>query len=89
MKILFVASEIYPLIKTGGLADVSGALPIALREKGHDVKLIMPAYQNILKKVAPIQKTINLGNPFHTRIHARRHYLMQFSPPIRTIASLG
>lgn len=65
MKILFVASEIYPLIKTGGLADVAGALPLALREKGHDVKLIMPAYQNILEKVAPIQKTIKLGNPFN------------------------
>ncbi|QUX94830.1 glycogen synthase GlgA [Marinomonas sp. CT5] len=64
MKILFAASEIYPLIKTGGLADVAGALPVALRKKGHDVKLIMPAYQGILEKVAPIQKRINLGNPF-------------------------
>lgn len=64
MKILFAASEIYPLIKTGGLADVAGALPVALRKKGHDVKLIMPAYQGILEKVAPIQKSINLGNPF-------------------------
>ena len=64
MKILFAASEIYPLIKTGGLADVAGALPVALRKKGLDVKLIMPAYQGILEKVAPIQKSINLGNPF-------------------------
>lgn len=64
MKILFAASEIYPLIKTGGLADVAGALPVALRKKGHDVKLIMPAYQGTLEKVAPIQKSINLGNPF-------------------------
>lgn len=64
MKILFAASEIYPLIKTGGLADVAGALPVALRNKGHDVRLIMPAYQGILQKVAPIQQTINLGNPF-------------------------
>jgi len=64
MKILFAASEIYPLIKTGGLADVAGALPVALRKKGYDVKLIMPAYKGILEKVAPIQKTINLGNPF-------------------------
>lgn len=64
MKILFAASEIYPLIKTGGLADVAGALPVALRKKGHDVKLIMPAYQGILEKVAPIQNSINLGNPF-------------------------
>ncbi|MFT4574109.1 MAG: starch synthase, partial [Marinomonas primoryensis] len=64
MKILFAASEIYPLIKTGGLADVAGTLPVALRNKGHDVKLIMPAYRGILEKVAPIQKSINLGNPF-------------------------
>ncbi|QRV24854.1 glycogen synthase GlgA [Marinomonas foliarum] len=64
MKILFAASEIYPLIKTGGLADVAGALPVALRKKGLDVKLIMPAYQGILEKVAPIQQSINLGNPF-------------------------
>ncbi|MBJ7538362.1 glycogen synthase GlgA [Marinomonas sp. C1424] len=64
MKTLFAASEIYPLIKTGGLADVAGALPVALRKQGHDVRLIMPAYNDLLKKVAPIQKSINLGNPF-------------------------
>ena len=64
MKILFVASEIYPLIKTGGLADVAGALPIALRQKGHDVRLLMPAYSGILDKVSPIQNRLNLGNPF-------------------------
>lgn len=64
MKILFAASEIHPLIKTGGLADVAGALPIALRKKGYDIRLIMPAYPGILKKVAPIQKTINLGDQF-------------------------
>ena len=43
---------------------MAGALPVALRNKGHDIKLIMPAYQGILNKVAPIQKSINLGNPF-------------------------
>ena len=41
IKVLFVASEIYPLIKTGGLADVTGALPIALRNQGQDVRLLM------------------------------------------------
>ena len=64
MKVLFAASEIHPLIKTGGLADVAGALPIALRKKDVDVKLIMPAYRGILEKLAPVKSSINLGNPF-------------------------
>lgn len=64
MRILFAASEIYPLVKTGGLADVAGALPPALRKKGLDVKLIMPAYKGILEKVEPIHNSTNLGNPF-------------------------
>lgn len=46
-KILFVTSEAHPLIKTGGLADVSGSLPKALAELGEDVRIIMPNYQSI------------------------------------------
>lgn len=47
MKILIAASEVVPFAKTGGLADVAGALPKALRALGHDVRVIMPKYKKI------------------------------------------
>jgi starch synthase len=54
-KILFASSEVHPLMKTGGLADVSASLPIALREHGQDVRIIMPAYRQCLRKLAQWQ----------------------------------
>jgi len=47
MKVLFVASEAYPFIKTGGLGDVVYALPKALRKLGIDARVIIPKYSNI------------------------------------------
>ncbi len=47
-RVLFVASEAFPLIKTGGLADVAGSLPEALRLRGADVRLLLPAYGEVL-----------------------------------------
>jgi starch synthase len=47
LKILFVTSELAPLISTGGLADVAASLPQALKAQGHDVRIIMPCFGNI------------------------------------------
>lgn len=47
MKVLFVASEAYPFIKTGGLGDVAYALPKALRKMGIDARVIIPKYSGI------------------------------------------
>jgi starch synthase len=47
LKILFVASEVTPFRKTGGLADVAGALPKVLARRGIDVRVVMPLYQGI------------------------------------------
>ena len=49
LNILFVASEVAPFAKTGGLADVAGALPKALSEMGHNVVVVMPRYYAIDK----------------------------------------
>ncbi len=50
-KILFVTSEIYPLVKTGGLADISGTLPLALKKIGLDVRVLVPGYPPILDQL--------------------------------------
>ena len=47
MKILIAAAEAVPFAKVGGLADVTGALPKALKALGHDVRLVIPKYQRI------------------------------------------
>lgn len=47
LKILFVVAETWPLVKTGGLADVVPALARALAEQGHDVRLLMPHYRSV------------------------------------------
>jgi len=50
-KILYVSSEAFPLVKTGGLADVAGSLPPALLKESQDVRLLLPAYPEVLNKI--------------------------------------
>jgi starch synthase len=66
--ILFATSEAHPLIKTGGLADVSGALPAALRAIGVDCRILLPGYRKVmetlpdLQEVARFHELPNYGN---------------------------
>ena len=64
MKILFAAAEATPFIKTGGLADVIGALPKVLCELGHEVKVIMPKYSKI-----PAQYKAQMRHIAHTEVN--------------------
>lgn len=63
MRVLFVSSEVYPLIKTGGLADVSGALPAALQGLGIDARVLMPAYPQAKAAVRDPQVIADFGSP--------------------------
>ena len=58
MRVLFATSEAYPLIKTGGLADVSGALPKAISQLADfegDIKLLIPGYSAVLAQLKNAQ----------------------------------
>lgn len=50
-RVLFTTSELYPLVKTGGLADVSGSLPAALKTAGVDVRILLPGYPAAMSQV--------------------------------------
>ena len=57
MRILQVSAEIFPLLKTGGLADIAGALPVALQDAGCDVRVMLPGFPAIcagLEGAAPV-----------------------------------
>jgi starch synthase len=63
MEILFVASEVAPFSKTGGLGDVSGALPAALAARGHRVAVVTPRYGSIdpaRHRLAPIHGALRV-----------------------------
>ncbi len=68
MRVFFITAEAVPFAKTGGLADVAGALPRALRSMGHDVALFMPYYRQAREKCggavadAGVVLNIELGN---------------------------
>jgi starch synthase len=59
MRIVHVASEMYPYVKTGGLADVVGALAPALAARGHDVTVFLPGYRAVMESplVADARRT--------------------------------
>lgn len=60
MDVLFASSEAEPLIRTGGLAEVSLGLPKALRARGHDVRLVLPGYSQTLTAAVELAEVARL-----------------------------
>jgi starch synthase len=60
LNILFVSSEVDPFAKTGGLADVSGALPQAIKDLGHEVRVIMPKYRSVDERKFHLHEVLRL-----------------------------
>jgi len=68
INILFVSSEARPLIKTGGLADVSSSLPAALRDLGLDCRLLLPGYPSVLERCIALTPVANIAAPADTPV---------------------
>lgn len=60
MKVLFVTPECYPLVKTGGLADVAGALPLALAQFGVEARVLLPAYPGVREQLTGTRRVASL-----------------------------
>lgn len=64
LHVLHVASEMYPLLKTGGLADVTGALPPALSQLGVDTRVLLPGFPAVLAGLVDRRPVLALGPRF-------------------------
>lgn len=62
LRLLSVASEVYPLVKTGGLADVAGALPAALEAEGVVTRTLLPGYPRVLRALERAETAHDLGD---------------------------
>ena len=56
LRVLHVGAEVFPLLKTGGLADVLGALPVALRRAGADARVLLPAFPALLLALTSVRE---------------------------------
>jgi starch synthase len=71
MRILQVSAELFPLLKTGGLADVAGALPLALAAAGQDVRVLLPGFPAIVAGVADTVEVAGFTAPWGERVRLR------------------
>jgi starch synthase len=83
MRVLFVTPECAPLAKAGGLGDVSAALPAALRGLGLEVRVLLPGYSEVLRKIGEateLERFSELG--FDCRLLQKESLLILECPPL-------
>lgn len=76
MKVLFASSEVFPFSKTGGLADVSGSLPIALKDLGVDISIITPLYKCVYDKYTLTDTNLTFSLPisdYHSQAEIKKY----------------
>ena len=60
LNVLYLSSEVEPFVKTGGLADVSSALPQSIKQLNHEVRIMMPRYSSVSERSAKLHEMIRL-----------------------------
>jgi starch synthase len=71
MRVLQVSAELFPLLKTGGLADIAGALPLALMAAGQDVRVLLPGFPAIVAGVSDVSTVASFVAPWGDRANLR------------------
>lgn len=85
MKVLQVSAEIFPLLKTGGLADIAGALPSALNVAGCEVRVLLPGFAPILADLQSARDLTELTAPWGERVVLRHGVLGSLGIPAYVI----
>src|SRR3990172_3193983 len=83
MNILFVIAEMAPLVKVGGVGDVGGALPRALRKLGLDVRVALPYYAAVRRQELPVERLASLPDGaalWRTNANEVPVYLIEHEP---------
>ena len=63
LRVLYVTAEAFPLAKAGGLADVSAALPVSLRDQGIGTRLLLPGYPSALDQAGNLRLAAVVDDP--------------------------
>ncbi|MDQ3369100.1 MAG: glycogen synthase [Myxococcota bacterium] len=82
MNVLFVASEMAPYAKTGGLADVMAALPAYLARAGHDARVVLPLYDTVDTKRATFEALLDLEIPLGTHRYQAKVFVVAGPAPV-------